>query len=102
MTYKDIPKFPSVNKDVAFVVKKDITKEEIEKEIKKACGKLLNKINIFDIYVGEKVKDDEKSIAFTLEFLDVNKTLTDEEVMNVFNKMINDVTKKLNCVVRDK
>ena len=102
MTYKDIPKYPSINKDVAFVVKKDITSESIQKEIKKSCGKLLNNIKIFDIYEGDKLKSDEKSIAFTLEFLDLNKTLTEEEVMNIFNKMIDDVCKKLNCNVRDK
>ena len=102
MTYKDIPKYPSINKDVAFVVKKQITSEEIQKEIKKSCGKLLNNIKIFDIYEGDKLNKDEKSIAFNLEFLDLTKTLTEEEVMNVFNKMIDDVCKKLNCNVRDK
>ena len=102
MTYKDIPKYGSMNKDVAFVVKKDINVETIKKEIKKSCGKLLNNINIFDIYEGDKININSKSIAFSLEFLDLNKTLTEEEVMNVFNKMIDDVTKKLNCTVRDK
>ena len=102
MIYKEIPKFPPMNKDVAFVVKKEITSEEIKKEIKKSCGKLLNKITIFDIYEGDKIGVDEKSIAFNLEFLDINKTLTEEEVISVFNKMIEDVTKKLNCTVRDK
>ena len=102
MTYKDIPKYPSINKDVAFVVKKQITSEELQKEIKKSGGKLLNNIKIFDIYEGDKLAKDEKSIAFNLEFLDLSKTLTEEEVMNVFNKMIDDVCKKLNCNVRDK
>ena len=102
MTYKDIPKYGSMKKDVAFVIKKDINVETIEKEIKKSCGKLLNNNSIFDIYVGDKIDEDCKSIAFTLEFLDLNKTLTEEEVMKVFNKMIDDVTKKLYCVVRDK
>ena len=102
MIYKDIPKYPSINKDVAFVVKKEITSEEIKKEIKKSCGKLLNNIKIFDIYEGDKLNSDEKSIAFTLEFLDLTKTLTEEEVMSIFNNMIDDVSKKLNCKVRDK
>ena len=65
-------------------------------------GRLLSNISIFDIYEGDKVEKDEKSIAFNLEFLDNNKTLTDDEVMDVFNKIISGVTDKLNCKVRDK
>ncbi len=102
MTYKEIPKFPSISKDVAFVVNKKIKSEEIVNIIKKSGGKLLNKISIFDIYVGEKLDSCEKSIAFNLEFRDISKTLTEDEVMEVFNKIIDTVTSKLNCSVRDK
>ena len=102
MNYKDIPKFPGINKDVAFIVDKDISSNDIISIIKKSGGKLLNNVRIFDIYVGEKLDENQKSIAFNLEFLDVNRTLTDEEVMKVFNKIIDDVTKKLNCSIRDK
>ena len=102
MTYKDISKYPSICKDVAFVVKKEISSESIINVIKKAGGKLLNKISIFDIYVGNKIAYDLKSIAFNLEFRDQSKTLTEEEVMEVFNKIILSVTKEFNCVVRDK
>ena len=101
MIYKDIPKFPSINKDVAFIVDKSITSDSITSIIKKSGGKLLTNINIFDIYVGDKILDNEKSIAFNLEFIDPSKTLTDAEVMEVFNKIINDVTTKLNCKIRN-
>ena len=63
---------------------------------------MLNQIEVFDVYTGENVKENEKSIAYTLTFKDDSKTLSDEEVMQVFNKIINDVTSKLNCTVRDK
>ena len=102
MTYKDVPKFPGISKDVAFIVDKNITSDSIISIIKSASGKLLNKINIFDIYVGDKIKENEKSIAFNLEFIDPNKTLTDSEVMDIFNKIIFDVTTKLNCKLRDR
>ena len=49
----------------------------------------------------ENVKENEKSIAYTLTFMDDAKTLSDEEVMQVFNKIIEYVTSKLNCSVRD-
>ena len=102
MTYKEIPKFPSISKDVSFIVDKDILASDIISIIKKSGGKLLNNIKIFDIYTGDKIDNDKKSIALNLEFLDVNRTLTDDEVMTVFNKILDEVTKKLNCQVRDK
>ena len=102
MTYKEIPKFPGINKDVAFILDKNIKVENIVSIIKKSGGKLLNKINIFDIYEGEKIGENEKSIAFNLEFIDPTKTLTDEEVMDIFNKIIIDVTDKLKCKLRDR
>ena len=102
MTYKEIPKYPSISKDVAFIVKRYIPSSDLTRIIKKSGGKLLNNISIFDIYTGENIENDEKSIAFNLEFLDVNKTLTMDEVMVVFDKIIEDVCKTLNCKVRDK
>ena len=102
MTYKDISKYPSIIKDVAFVVNKNVLNGDITTLIKKAGGRMLNQIEVFDVYTGENVKENEKSIAYTLTFKDDTKTLSDEEVMQVFNKIINDVTSKLNCTVRDK
>ncbi len=102
MTFKEISKFPSVSKDVAFIVDKNTTAGEVQSIIKKAGGKLLTNIEIFDVYVGENVKENEKSIAYALTFSDPNKTLSDEEVMNIFNKIINEVTSKCSAVLRDK
>ena len=64
MKYKEISKFPNVKKDVAFVMKKDIPSVEVEKVIKKAGGKLLTNIEVFDVYTGENIGKDEKSVAY--------------------------------------
>ena len=61
MKYKEISKFPNVVKDVAFVVKKNVKTEDIEKVIRKAGGKMLKEIEVFDVYTGENVAEDEKS-----------------------------------------
>ena len=98
--FKEIPKYLGMEKDVAFVVKKNVTNKEIIDVIKKSGGRLLTDISIFDIYTGDKIGDDEISIAYKLKFEDVNKTLTEEEVMDVFNKIIIDVENKLNAKVR--
>ena len=102
LKYKEASKYPSIKKDLAFIVKKDITAGEIIDVIKKTGGRLLNSIDIFDVYTGDNVKNDEKSIAFNLEFSDNDRTLTEEEVMLVFNNIIRSVEVKLNAILRDK
>ena len=100
--YKDIPKYPSVTKDMAFVVNNDVSAGSIMKEIKKCAGKILIDLDVFDVYTGENVGENEKSIAFKLTFRDDAKTLTDEEVMTVFNKIISDIEKIFEAKLRNK
>ena len=102
MSYKEIPKFPSISKDIAFILKKNVTAGEVMATIKKAGGKLLQSISVFDVYTGENVSDDEKSIAFKLNFMDPSRTLTDEEVMTIFNNIISKVESTHNAKLRDK
>lgn len=102
MQYKELSKYPAISKDMAFIVKKNIMASDVMSVIKKACGKLLVDISIFDVYEGENVKEDEKSLAFNLTFQDQNRTLSDEEVMTLFTKAIKEVETKLNGVLRDK
>ena len=100
--FKEVPKFLGMEKDVAFIVNKDITNKEIMDVIKKSGGRLLTSIELFDLYEGDKITQDEKSLAYKLKFEDKDKTLTDDEVMTVFNKIINDVESKLNVKLRNK
>lgn len=100
MKYKEISKFPSVVKDVAFVMNKSIKSETIENEIKKAGGKLLTKVEVFDVYTGENVGADEKSIAYKLTFTNAEKTLSDDEVLTLFNKIIEHVSNVCNVTIR--
>lgn len=102
MQYKEFSKYPSVSKDMAFIVGKNISAEEIMKVIKKSCGKLLINVSVFDVYEGEKVESGKKSIAFNLTFQDQNRTLSDDEVMELFTKAIKEVETKLGGVLRDK
>lgn len=68
MKYKEISKFPSVKKDLAVVVDKDITSEEIATIIKKAGGSSLSRIEVFDVYTGKGIEENKKSIAYSLTF----------------------------------
>ena len=100
--YKEISKYPTVVKDLAFIIDNDVTSKDLVTTIKKAGGRILTDIDVFDVYKGENLDAGKKSIAYSLTFSDPTKTLSDEEVMKVFNKIIEDVTKKHNAVLRDK
>ena len=102
MKYKDISKYPSIIKDVAFIVDKDITSKEIMDTIKKASSKILTNIELFDLYTGENIGADKKSLAYKLTFMSPTRTLTEEEVMIIFNNAIEKVQKAHNAVLRDK
>lgn len=101
LKFKAAPIYPEIVKDVAFIVSKEITSSDVEKVIKKAGGRLLTNIDVFDVYTGEKVKENEKQIAYKLTFNSENRTLTDEEVMNVFNNIIKKVTETVPATLRD-
>ena len=100
MKYKEISKFPNVKKDVAFIVAKNLESKDIEKVIKNAGGSLLTDIEVFDVYTGSNVPEGKKSIAYSLTFADSKKTLTDEEVNNLLNKVIDSVCKKCIAEIR--
>lgn len=98
--YKEVSKYPSVIKDLAFVVSKDVLSKDIMEIIKKSGGRLLTDINVFDVYTGENVDNDKKSIAYSLTFNDPTKTLTEEEINTLFEKIIKDVESKTDAKLR--
>ena len=102
ITYTEPPKYPSITKDMAFIVSKNITSDEVKSVIISSGGENLKDCTLFDIYVGDNVSVNEKSLAFKLTFVNPSKTLTDEEVMNSFNNIITTVESKLNAKLRDK
>lgn len=102
LKYKEAPKYPSITKDMAFIIDKNITAGEIINTIKKAGGRLLDSVTVFDVYTGENVAVDKKSLAFSLNFMDLNRTLTEEEVMVIFNNIIEKVLLNHNAELRDK
>ena len=100
MKYKEVSKFPSINKDIALVVDKKSVSKDIEKVIKSAGGSLLTNIEVFDVYTGVGVGIDKKSIAYSLTFSDMKKTLTDEEINGLMDKIIDAVSKKCGAELR--
>lgn len=96
--YKEISKFPSIEKDVAFVLEENISSEDITNQIKKCSSNLLKDVYVFDIY---KDKSNKKSITYRLIFESSDRTLTDEEVLNEFNKINDNICKKFNTSIKN-
>ena len=100
MKYKDISKFPYINKDLAMVVDKDIASSEIQMAIKKAAGSLLISSEVFDVYMGKGIPEGKKSIAYSLTFGANDRTLVDEEINNIMNKVIEALENKFKAELR--
>lgn len=100
MKYKEISKFPSVKKDIAVIVDKNVSASEMQKIIKSNGGKLLINNYVFDLYEGIGIPKGKKSIAFTLEIGAQDKTLTDEEIANVVTKITDALKKKYGAELR--
>ncbi len=99
--YKEVSIYPSSNLDLAFVTKKDTKAKDIMDIIKKASGKLLTNIELFDLYEGENVLSDEKSLAFKLTFSALDHTLDNSELTDIMNKIIKEVESKTNSKLRN-
>ncbi len=100
--FKELNKYPTINRDIAFIVDKHIQSKDIIKVIKKAGGRLLTKVDVFDVYEGINLEEGKKSIAYSLVFSDLTRTLTLEEVNLLFEKIIIMVEGKIGAKLRDK
>ena len=99
MKFKEISIYPTIKKDIAIILDKDITADEISKVIKKAGGNLLVNYEIFDVYTNA-ILGDKKSVAYSLTFGSNTKTLTDDEINPVIEKIIESLEKNLKAELR--
>ena len=91
MKFKEISKFPTVKKDIAVLIDKNTSSSEIEKIIKKKAGKYLLDINVFDVYEGENIEKTKRSVAYSLTFGAMDRTLKDEEINEIMRKIIEEL-----------
>lgn len=98
--YEAVTKYPVVLRDVAFVVDKSVVAGDIQQKMLAVGAPLVKNVTAFDVYEGENLPDNEKSVAYTISFQDVSKTLTDEEVDTVFNEVIETVNETFEAYVR--
>jgi phenylalanyl-tRNA synthetase beta chain len=99
--YKPLPKFPAVTRDIALLVDDAVLVQEIDETIRKAGGNLVEKVELFDIYKGKQIPEGKKSIAYAIAYRDENKTLKDEDVNKVHEKILRSLEYKLGATLRD-
>lgn len=97
--FKPLPKFSEEQRDLALVVSKDITCGELEDAMKEAC-KYITKITLFDIYEGEQIAADQKSMAFTVVFTPKDEAFTTESVDAFVKKILKQLNKKFGVELR--
>jgi phenylalanyl-tRNA synthetase beta chain len=98
--YRALPRFPAVQRDVAFVMPRDLPVEEVEREIRARGGGLLKRVALFDLYAGESIDPGKRSVAWSLVFQADDRTLTDAEVNALHAAIVKAVTARFRIQVR--
>ncbi len=97
---KSVPIFPTVRRDLALLIDEAINYSQLEKIALKTESNLIKQVNVFDVYKGDKIEKGKKSYALSFMLQDENKTLTDDEIDSVMNKLIKNFEKETGAILR--
>lgn len=100
ISFEPVSKFPPVQRDLSILIDKKILYAEVENLVKSLQIKRLKNIQLFDVFENEKLGENKKSFAINFTFLDKEKTMTDDEIETMMNKIISNLENKLNAVIR--
>ncbi|GAE30150.1 phenylalanine--tRNA ligase subunit beta [Alkalihalobacillus hemicellulosilyticus] len=98
--YEELPRFPAIVRDIALVVDEARSAGELEAVIMQTGGRLLRSVKLFDLYEGEHMETGKKSLAFSLTYLDLEQTLTDEDVTNVHERVLTALEEQVGATLR--
>jgi phenylalanyl-tRNA synthetase beta chain len=99
--YEEIPRFPSISLDIAVVVAEDVDSSRVMGVIERAGGELLRDIRLFDLYQGEQIGEGMKSMAYSLTFYALDRTLKDEEAGSALDDIIAALRQELDAKLRE-
>ncbi len=100
-SYEPLPKYPSISRDFAIVVKDTVLVKEIEDIIKAKGQDILESFKLFDVYQGDQIQEGLKSVAYTITYRNKERTLTDKEVSLVHESILSKISEKLGGKLRD-
>ena len=98
--FTEVPKFPSVRRDLALVLDKKVSYKEVEELAWQTEKNLLREVNLFDVYEGEKLGNDKKSYAVSFILQDFEATLTDVQIEKIMEKLTKVYSEKLGATIR--
>lgn len=99
--YSALPKYPAMARDIALLVKEDVLVADIEEIIKAAGSALLESVALFDVYRGKQIPEGQKSVAFSLTYRALDRTLTDEEVVKIHSNVLKALNDNLGAALRE-
>ena len=100
LKFKKYSRFPLAQRDLSFVVDEEITSSSITNEILTKAGSDLKEINLFDIYTGKGISKGKKSLTYSLNWQAKNRTLTDDEIDKIIERIVSFLSKKFNAKLR--
>ena len=100
ISYTPVNKFPKIRRDLSLLIDNSISFEQLQKIAKNVNTSLLKDINLFDVYSGDKLPENKKSYAISFVFEDNSKTLTDHQVDEIMNKLIEEYKKSVGAEIR--
>ncbi|MEK7774741.1 MAG: hypothetical protein AAB305_02505, partial [Candidatus Zixiibacteriota bacterium] len=102
ITFEPLPTYPASDRDLAIVVPADLPAATLVDSIKKTAGTMAESVHIFDLYTGKQIEKGKKSIAISIVFRLKDRSLSSEEVDAVQSRVIEELKKTFNAVIRDK
>jgi phenylalanyl-tRNA synthetase beta chain len=100
ITFRELPRFPHVRRDLALLLDKAVTYAELEQTARKTESNLLKEINLFDVYEGKHLPEGKKSYALSFILRDEEKTLTDEAIEELMSRLVNAFEKQFGAELR--
>jgi phenylalanyl-tRNA synthetase beta chain len=95
-----LPRYPASKRDIAVVVGREVSHAQVEEVLRKSGGSLLHRVRLFDVYEGEQIGKDERSLAYSLEFLSTDRTLQDKEVDEALERIVRALGATLGATLR--
>jgi len=99
-TFKELPKFPEVRRDLAILLDEKVSYADVRKCALRAGKKLIKSVSLFDVYRGEKILFGKKQYALNFVLQDVERTLTDADVENTMNRVLTALQTELGAILR--
>lgn len=99
--YRTVPRFPSVERDIALVLSEETTAGEVEERIRNTEPNLIRETRLFDLYRGKPIPSGKKSLAFSIRFQAEDRTLTDEEVNRIRDRIVKELHREFDATLRE-